>query len=112
MQQALVNLIDNAVKFSPEEQEVTVQWQRQPHSWEISITDNGPGIPKGEESNIFKRFYRTGEEMTRETQGAGLGLNLVNHVVQAHGGTITVVNAPGAKFTLTFDTQSPPHKKS
>ena len=50
--------------------------------------------------------------MTRETQGAGLGLNLVNHVVQAHGGTITVANAPGAKFTLTFDTQSPPHKKS
>lgn len=112
MQRGLVNLIDNAVKFSPENNEVTVHWQQHSHNWEISVTDNGPGVPKGEETNIFKRFYRVGEEMNRETQGAGLGLNLVNHLVQAHGGSISVINTPGAKFTLTFPIIATTHKKT
>jgi len=112
MQQVLVNLIDNAVKFSPQDGEVTVHWQQHQDKWNISVTDHGPGVPKGEETNIFKRFYRAGEEMNRETQGAGIGLNLVSHVVRAHQGSIAVTNTPGATFTLTFPRHRPNQQKS
>jgi signal transduction histidine kinase len=105
IQQALINLIDNAIKFSPEDTAITVKVG--PHdeqTWQLSVADQGPGIPKHEHARIFERFYRIGSELRRETQGSGIGLSIVKHTVDAHGGSIEIDSSPsaGATFTLIF----------
>ncbi len=101
-QQALVNLMDNAIKFSPEGETVRLTWKRNSNQWSLTIADSGPGIDPSEVKKIFNRFYRVGDEMTRETQGTGIGLYLVKHVVDMHSGTINIESKRGAHFTLTF----------
>jgi signal transduction histidine kinase len=103
IQQALVNLLENAVKFSPEGKTITAIVRRvDDATWEISVSDEGPGVAQAEREKIFERFYRAGSELTRETQGTGIGLSIVMHVAEAHGGTVTVGDAAGggAQFTL------------
>lgn len=97
IQQALINLVDNAVKFSPEGETVTVSFGEDEKNgdWVLSVADRGPGIPKGSRDDIFKRFHRLGNELRRETQGAGIGLSLVEHVAKGHGGSIKVLDEPG-----------------
>jgi signal transduction histidine kinase len=110
IQQALVNLIDNAVKHSPKEETVTVRleigvWSSQfgtqptlnsqPSTLNLSVSDHGPGIPPEEHEKIFERFYRRGSELRRETQGVGIGLSIVKHIVEAHGGRVRVQSEPG-----------------
>jgi signal transduction histidine kinase len=106
IQQALVNLLDNAIKFSPQGTTVTTQLalDEQRRHWTLSVHDEGPGIPKEEQPRIFERFYRPGDELRRETQGTGIGLSLVKSIVEAHRGTVTVESEPGkgSTFTLTF----------
>ena len=70
----------------------------------ITITDQGPGIPKREQQNIFNRFHRLGNELRRETQGTGIGLSIVKHIAEAHKGTISIDSTPpnGSTFTLTL----------
>jgi two-component system phosphate regulon sensor histidine kinase PhoR len=105
VQQALINLLDNASKFSPEGAAIAVRLRsREEATWELSVADSGPGIPRVEHGKIFERFYRLGSELRRETQGAGIGLSIVQHIVEAHGGRIEVESEPGAgaKFTLIF----------
>ena len=68
----------------------------------LTIADDGPGIPSAEQERIFERFTRLDDARTRETGGTGLGLAITHDVVTAHGGTITLENDPGARFTLTF----------
>ncbi|HET6408407.1 MAG TPA: HAMP domain-containing sensor histidine kinase [Chthoniobacteraceae bacterium] len=105
IQQAVINLIDNAVKFSPEGSTVVVSVaSRNVNTWEIAVTDDGPGIPKHERERIFERFYRIGSELRRETQGSGIGLSIVKHTVEAHGGRVEVGGNgdAGAKFTLVL----------
>ena len=98
MQQALVNLIDNAVKHSPKGSGITVgidfmsKGNRIVHLW---VEDKGEGIPASEHERIFERFYRLGSEVRRETQGVGIGLSIVKHIVEAHGGKIIVRCARG-----------------
>lgn len=104
-QQALVNLIDNAIKFSPDQGRIAIDWGAKNLQWWISVTDAGPGIDAAEKEKIFERFYRSGDEMKRETQGAGIGLNLVQRIVAQHRGKISVSNVPGACFKLTFPSQ-------
>jgi signal transduction histidine kinase len=144
IQQALVNLIDNAIKHSPKGETVTVELKvhsplstvhnesipvedegrergrerideslnPQPpgaakrsedgSTLNLSVTDHGPGIPPAEHEKIFERFYRRGSELRRETQGVGIGLSLVKHIIAAHGGRVLVESEPGkgSRFTI------------
>jgi signal transduction histidine kinase len=108
LRQALLNLIDNAIKHSPQGSAVTVvvDWtgsiNDERSSVLISVEDNGAGIPAEEHEKIFERFYRRGSELNRETQGIGIGLTIVKHIVEAHAGRMLVRSAPGqgSKFTM------------
>ncbi len=115
IQQALINLIDNALKHSPPGETVAVHFDvsattPQPNGqfpisnsqFSISVTDHGPGIPSSEHEKIFERFYRRGSELRRETQGVGIGLSIVKHVVEAHGGRVCVESevGKGSRFTI------------
>ena len=107
IQQALVNLIDNAIKHSPKDAVVTVALERstlnsQLSTLNLSVSDSGPGIPASEHEKIFERFYRLGSELRRETQGVGIGLSIVKHVVEAHGGRVRVESevGKGSRFTI------------
>ena len=100
IQQALVNLLDNALKFSPAHSTVTVHVAaRTPAEWALSVSDEGPGVPPPEREKIFERFYRVGSELTRETQGAGIGLSIVKHIAEGHGGRVHVEKST---FTLVL----------
>ena len=103
VQQALINLLDNAIKFSPEKAAITVRLAMcDTEKWELSVADQGPGVPEEEQVNIFERFHRLGSELQRETQGTGIGLSIVKHIAEGHGGRVVVENQPhgGAKFSL------------
>ena len=104
IQQALVNLIDNALKHSPPQSTVTValEFLPQTSSLILSVTDHGPGIPPGEQEKIFERFYRLGSELRRETTGVGIGLSIVKHIVEAHGGRVRVESevGKGSRFVI------------
>jgi len=101
IQQALVNLLDNALKFSPAGLQVEISLRGDEAQWEIQITDQGPGIPAAEQQRIFEKFYRLGSELRRETQGTGIGLSLVKAVAEAHGGRVSVESAgKGSVFKI------------
>jgi signal transduction histidine kinase len=100
--QALLNLLDNAVKYSEERKYIRVNVGVM-ESWIlISVEDQGVGIPADDRNNIFEKFYRTRSQKALETPGSGLGLTLVKHIAEAHGGQIGVESAidQGSKFTL------------
>ncbi len=104
IQRALINLIDNASKFSPPSTAITIKLaQIDATNWSLSVTDQGPGISPEERDKIFERFYRSGSELRRETQGAGIGLSIVRHIAESHGGHICVScpEAGGSQFTLS-----------
>ena len=102
MQQALINLMDNAIKHSPKGAEVTVGLDHKPDTVSLWVEDRGEGIAAAEHEKIFERFYRIGSELRRNTQGVGIGLSIVKHIVEAHGGKVTVRSAPGegSRFTI------------
>ena len=91
--QALINLVDNAVKYTQDGGLVEVSVSADAGSVEFSVRDNGIGIAKAEQERIFERFYRV--EKSRTAVGTGLGLAIVKHIVQQHAGTVTVESAPG-----------------
>ncbi len=100
----LLNLIDNAVKYASEGKEVDVRLTRVPGGVALSVRDFGPGIPAGEQPRIFERFYRAQGARDRNVRGSGIGLALVKHIVQAHGGRLAVQSQPGegAAFTVVL----------
>lgn len=102
LQQALTNLIDNALKHSPPNATVRVGLDGDDIALRIWVEDDGPGIPLSEHEKIFERFYRCGTELRRETPGVGIGLSIVKHVVESHGGRVIVRSAPGegSRFTM------------
>ena len=102
VQQALTNLIDNALKFSGPGKGITVTLESlsDSDSVRLAVADEGIGIEEADQSKIFDLFYRAGTELQRETTGTGLGLHLVQHIVQSHGGTITVQSKPGEGSTF------------
>jgi two-component system phosphate regulon sensor histidine kinase PhoR len=123
MQQALVNLIDNAVKHSAPGAivEVFLEGPEQPtaapgpaaassgirhpaSAIRLIVSDHGPGIPSDEHARIFEPFYRRGSELRRETPGIGIGLSIVKHVVEAHGGRVSVHSQPGqgSRFVIAL----------
>lgn len=117
LQQVLVNLIDNAIKYGRAGGHVSVAARilgtPDPHDRiEISVTDDGPGIPKESIDRIFERFYRVDTARSREQGGTGLGLSIVKHIVQAHGGDVSAESQPGKgttfRLTLPWEPPSPP----
>jgi two-component system phosphate regulon sensor histidine kinase PhoR len=102
IQQALVNLLDNAIKFSPAGSSVEVSLSIDGSCWRLSVQDEGHGISKEEQSRIFERFYRLGDELRRETQGTGIGLSLVKAIAEAHGGKVQLQSEPGNGSTFTL----------
>jgi len=103
LEQALGNLLDNAVRYSPPGSAIRLGWKQVGGQVEITVKDNGPGIPAKEQDRIFERFYRLEKSRKREAGGTGLGLAIVRHVARLHGGTIRLESRPGkgSAFTLT-----------
>ncbi len=99
---ALVNLLENAVKYSDEGAGVEVAARLETGRVCVTVSDHGIGIPKRDLERIFERFYRVDRARSRQTGGTGLGLSIVRHVVQVHGGEVTVesVEGEGSSFTL------------
>jgi two-component system, OmpR family, sensor histidine kinase SenX3 len=99
---ALRNLLDNAVAYSPEKTRVLVSTHLDGHTVELSVADQGIGIPERDLERIFERFYRVDPARSRVTGGTGLGLAIVKHVTAAHGGKVTVTSKEGAGSTFTL----------
>ena len=103
LQQVLVNLLDNAVKYSPDGGQVTVSVQSRPEVVRLSVTDQGLGIPLSEQQRVFEKFYRLDTQLTRAGGGTGLGLYITRELVRRMGGTIAVRSEPGVGSTFTVD---------
>jgi two-component system phosphate regulon sensor histidine kinase PhoR len=102
LEQALVNLVDNAVKFSEPGRMVHVEAQRQGPEVIIRVRDQGPGIPPEHLPRIFERFYRVDAGRSRKIGGSGLGLAIVKHIALAHGGRVTVASTPGEETVFSL----------
>jgi signal transduction histidine kinase len=109
--QIFINLVDNAIKFSAsaEQKVIDIGCQRlRDGSVQFSVRDYGPGIPGGQMKKIFRLFYRSENELTRETVGTGIGLALVHQLARAMGGQVDVVNRePGAEFRVNIAARDP-----
>ncbi len=99
---ALRNLIDNAVAYSPEHTRVVVSARAAGDAVEVSVSDQGIGIPESAQQRIFERFFRVDAARSRATGGTGLGLAIVKHVAVAHGGEVTVWSKEGSGSTFTL----------
>ena len=103
--EALVTLLENAIKYSPEKAEISVTTKRSKTALDIVVKDNGIGIPEAVQEHIFDRFYRVDSSRNKQVaDGYGIGLSIAKSVVESHGGTISVKSAEGAgsTFTLSF----------
>jgi signal transduction histidine kinase len=99
---SLLNLVNNALKYSKENKYIGVNLYRSNGSVKLEVQDHGIGIPPAEQEKIFDKFYRCGDPLVHNIKGSGLGLSLVRHIVRAHGGDVQVESAPekGSKFTI------------
>ncbi|MBL8005984.1 MAG: ATP-binding protein [Ignavibacteria bacterium] len=104
LQQVLVNLIDNAVKYTPSDGNVNVSIDVQEKEVWISVEDTGIGIPQKDIKRIFERFYRVDKTRSREIGGSGLGLSIVKHILEAHSSQIKVESEPnlGSRFAFSL----------
>jgi signal transduction histidine kinase len=102
--QALANLVDNAIKYSGDHRVLRVEAALRDGQLVLAVADEGVGIPPEEQDRIFDKFYRIGRSETQGRRGSGVGLALVRHIVEAHGGRVTVESQPGrgSRFTLWF----------
>jgi two-component system, OmpR family, phosphate regulon sensor histidine kinase PhoR len=100
LERAVANLVENAIKYTPEGGEVTVSARQDENEIIIDVTDNGIGIPQADLPRIFERFYRVDRSRSREMGGTGLGLSIVKHIAQAHHGRVEVTSTPGSGSTF------------
>jgi two-component system sensor histidine kinase KdpD len=109
IEQVLINLLENAVKYTPVGSPITLSASATPEAISVEIADGGPGIPRGDEERIFDKFYRAASASTQH--GAGLGLAICRGIVEAHGGRIWAENRPGGgavfRFTLPLEGAPP-----
>jgi two-component system phosphate regulon sensor histidine kinase PhoR len=101
----ILNLLENAEKYSPEDSEVVIELTSDEKNAVLVVADQGKGVPDAEKSRIFNKFYRVGNEETRNTKGTGLGLFIVSHIVDLHKGTVILEdNKPtGAVFIVMIN---------
>jgi two-component system phosphate regulon sensor histidine kinase PhoR len=106
--QLILNLVDNAIKYTKESGEVRIQLDKQENNLRLVIEDTGVGIPEKHISRIFERFYRVDKARDRAMGGTGLGLAIVKHIVLSMGGTIDVVSeiGVGTRFTILIPIKS------
>jgi signal transduction histidine kinase len=105
---SLLNLVNNAVKYSATEKYLGVNLYRHNGGVNLEVVDHGIGISVKEQPKIFEKFYRVGDPLVHNTKGSGLGLSLVRHIVQAHGGEVAVESelGQGSKFIITLPLQT------
>ena len=98
------NLIDNALKYAPKEQPILLSLSEIENHIHFSVIDQGQGVPDVEKKNIFDKFYRIGNENTRQAKGTGLGLYLCKKIAQSHKANISMTdnNPQGSNFTVIF----------
>jgi signal transduction histidine kinase len=113
LDQVLRNLIENALKFSPADATVQIDALVRDDWFQLAVTDRGVGIPPEDLPRIFDRFHQVGQVMTREAEGAGLGLYITKRLVEAMGGTVTVTSSPGrgSTFRVWLPTTAPGEAK-
>jgi two-component system phosphate regulon sensor histidine kinase PhoR len=104
IEQVFFNLLDNGIKYTPSGGEVTVGTELSENDVTVVISDTGSGIPMQSLTRVFERFYRVDAARSREQGGTGLGLAIVKHIVQLHGGTVSVESphGQGATFRVTL----------
>jgi len=110
MRQILINLLDNAVRYGPEGQTVTVTTQSHNGSWRLIVEDQGKGIPASERERIFEPYYRMNRDARGEKGGSGIGLAVVRGLVEKHGGRVTVQDATvgsGTRFSVELPVAGP-----
>jgi signal transduction histidine kinase len=109
LRQALVNLIENAVKYTGERGRVTVRALADLETLRLAVIDTGPGIPPEHQDRIFERFYRVDSARSRSMGGTGLGLSIVKHAAAVHGGTVHVESqvGVGSRFDLVVPLPTP-----
>jgi signal transduction histidine kinase len=107
---ALVNLVNNALKYSADQKFLGVKLYRENGAVKLEVADRGIGIARRDQTKIFEKFYRAGDPLVHNTKGSGLGLSLVRHITEAHGGDIAVESTPGvgSKFILSLPLNSAP----
>jgi two-component system phosphate regulon sensor histidine kinase PhoR len=107
--QALLNLLDNAVKYTPEGGAISVSALDTEAEVQVTVTDTGIGIPREDLNRIFERFYRVDKNRSRELGGTGLGLSIVKHIVQSHGGRVWVNSEieEGSAFSFSLPKRQP-----
>jgi two-component system phosphate regulon sensor histidine kinase PhoR len=101
LEQVMVNLLDNALKYTPDNGFITIYANEADGMVAIMITDTGIGIPAKDLPRIFERFYRVDAARSREQGGTGLGLAIVKHIIQQHGGSVAVASTPGKGSTFS-----------
>ena len=108
LSQVLINLVENSLKYTPAGGRVDVRARVQDGKVQVEVTDTGVGIPMESLPRIFERFYRVDRARSRQMGGTGLGLAIVKHVVESHGGTVTVGSQVGRGSTFTFSVPGVP----
>jgi two-component system phosphate regulon sensor histidine kinase PhoR len=102
IEQVVINLVNNAIKYGEENGQVEVRFFDAEGNYLIEVSDDGYGIPEEDLSRIFERFYRVDKSRTRDAGGSGLGLSIVKHIVEAHNQSIHVRSKVGTGSTFSF----------
>jgi signal transduction histidine kinase len=102
IEEVLVNLIDNAIKYSPKGGKITVIGRSCSEGVKVTVADEGIGIPKEDMAHIFERFHRTNRSVVKKVNGIGLGLYICKSIIEAHGGKIEVTSELGKGSQFTF----------
>ena len=105
IQQVLVNLLDNAIKFSPPRSPIRITASLAGNSIEVGVSNSGEGVPPDELARIFERFYRVRSRESPSPPGLGLGLAICKGIIEAHGGSITAHSVQGVQTTVLFQLQ-------
>lgn len=104
--QVLINLVDNAIKYGTENGKVLLRLNHEKRSVKVQVIDDGPGIAPEHQQRIFERFYRVEKSRSRELGGSGLGLAIVKHILAGHGSKIKIESEPGKGTTMSFKLES------